>query len=159
MLLELSAGGTLAPRAAFLSRELGLGGDGPALGALITRHPQLLTCVEAGMAARLAFLRDDVGLGEGALARTVRAHPQLLHYRVDSMAARIAFLRRTVGLDRAQAAGVVARLPQLLSLSVAANLEPKWRYLRAELGGDAGSVVTHPGYLSLSLAGRWVGVG
>ncbi|KFM24256.1 mTERF domain-containing protein 1, mitochondrial [Auxenochlorella protothecoides] len=154
MLLELSAGGTLAPRAAFLSRELGLGGDGPALGALITRHPQLLTCVEAGMAARLAFLRDDVGLGEGALARTVRAHPQLLHYRVDSMAARIAFLRRTVGLDRAQAAGVVARLPQLLSLSVAANLEPKWRYLRAELGGDAGSVVTHPGYLSLSLAGR-----
>lgn len=74
MLLELSVGETLEQRAAFLTRELGLG-EGE-LGALLARHPQVLTCTQDMLAQRITFLRDH-GFNQQEIGRAVLAHPQV----------------------------------------------------------------------------------
>lgn len=53
-----------------------------------------------------------------------------------------------------QVADAARRFPQVFSLSVESNLAPKYRYLVEHLGGDVGTLVAYPGYLSLSLSNR-----
>lgn len=145
MVLELSVADTLRPRATFLLEEVAL--PPASLGKLILRHPQVLTCSEASMRQRVAFLRD-CGLGSAEVGRAVLAHPQLLHYKIESMAERLDYLR-SIGMAPAQAASALTRCPQLFSLNVAANLAPKWRYLVEHLGGDLAALTAYPGYFSL----------
>ena len=150
MTLELSVEETMRPRAEFLRAQLQL--PEGALGKLIVRHPQILTCSEDMMGQRVAFLRAQ-GLGGAELARAVLAHPQVLHYKIDSMQERVDYLH-SIGLAQAQVASAVARFPQLFSLAVDANLAPKWRYLVEHLGGTPASLAAYPGYFSLSMPNR-----
>ncbi|KAI7840979.1 hypothetical protein COHA_005208 [Chlorella ohadii] len=156
MVLELSVKDTLEPRAAFLRKTLSLPAD--ALGKLIVRHPQALTCTQDMMAQRVEFLLQQ-GLSQEEVGRAVLAHPQVLHYKIDSMRERVDYLQN-VGLTQAQVAACAHRFPQLFSLDVAANLDPKWRYLTDYIcasGADCvDTLCSYPGYFSLSLTNRIV---
>jgi len=59
---------------------------------------------------------------------------------------------------QAQVAACAHRFPQLFSLDVAANLDPKWRYLTDYIcasGADCvDTLCSYPGYFSLSLTNR-----
>ncbi|KAL4446227.1 hypothetical protein ABPG77_003034 [Micractinium sp. CCAP 211/92] len=156
MALELRVRDTLEPRADFLRNVLSLSSG--ALGKLIVRHPQVLTCTEDMMQQRVDFLLQQ-GLSQAELGRAVLAHPQVLHYKIDSMQERVNFLL-SIGLDRQQVASCVARFPQLFSLNVEANLGPKWRYLvdflRASPEESVATLCSYPAYFSLSLTNRVV---
>lgn len=83
MALELRVKDTLAPRAAYLRATLCL--NSGALGKLITRHPQLLTCTEDMMQQRVDFLLSQ-GLRAEEVGRAALAHPQVSR--------RLAFVRQ-----------------------------------------------------------------
>ncbi|KAI3432860.1 hypothetical protein D9Q98_010443 [Chlorella vulgaris] len=155
MVMELRVKDTLEPRASFLRDILCLSHG--ALGKLIVRHPQVLTCTEDMMRLRVDFLLLQ-GLSQEDIGKAVSAHPHVLHYKIDSMQERVSFLL-SIGLDQAQVAACISRFPQLFSLNVEANLEPKWRYLEDYIRTPADSVATlcsYPAFFSLSLMNRVV---
>ena len=78
---------------------------------------------------------------------------QVLHYLPKSMQEKVAYLR-DIGMGQEQVTQTILRLPQLLSLDVHRNLQPKYSYLKHQLGGTVKTLCKYPAYFSLSLPGR-----
>lgn len=79
---------------------------------------------------------------------------QVLHYLPESMQEKVAYLR-DIGMGQEQVTQTILRLPQLLSLDVHRNLQPKYSYLKHQLGGTVKTLCKYPAYFSLSLPGRY----
>jgi len=147
---ELSVEKTLSPRVEFLRDTIGTKSE--LLQKTLLKHPHLLTYSEEGMSARVAFLQEW-NLSADDIARMVTLHPQILHYSVQSMSMHIHYLLH-LGIDRSSVQRIIVRFPQLLSLDLKANVIPKLRYLRSELGGTTETIENNPVFVGLSLKKR-----
>jgi mTERF domain-containing protein len=82
------------------------------IGAVIARHPLILShSVEEMMAPRVHFLRD-LGVSKEGVAKMVMKHPQILQYKVESMLPRLQYLQ-SIGMSEDDIILCVSRLSQV----------------------------------------------
>ncbi|XP_078435861.1 mitochondrial transcription termination factor family protein [Wolffia australiana] len=144
---------SLKPKIKYLVEEVGISRSD--LGKVVQLSPQILVQrIEQSWVSRLTYLSKEVGASRDSVVKMVRKHPQLLHYSIeDGMQPRIEFLR-SIGMGDAEIVKVLTSLTQVLSLSLEANLKPKYLYLVNELRNEVKSLTKYPTYLSLSLDQR-----
>ena len=120
----------LAPAAAFLAADLGLGVEGAA--RAIAAYPALLSLdVRARLlpAAKLASELSGHAIGSLAAARAFRAFPSILALSPEEQMRPVAAFLEAMGAERRDLRALVGSLPSVLSYDVAATLWPKCEYL------------------------------
>ena len=141
----------LAPRVAYFKNELLI--PEPEIPKMLERNPAVLTfSVENQIKPRVDFLKG-LGISHEGVVKMIVRHPHLLQYSFEGLEEHIGFLS-SIGMNEEDVVHTVTRLSQLFSLSVKNSLEPKFKYLTDELGGDHHTCVKFPAYFSLSLDQR-----
>ena len=150
-ILHLSVAKGLAPRVAYFKNELLI--PEPEIPKMLERNPAVLTfSVENQIKPRVDFLKG-LGISHEGVVKMIVRHPHLLQYSFEGLEEHIGFLS-SIGMNEEDVVHTVTRLSQLFSLSVKNSLEPKFKYLTDELGGDHNTCVKFPAYFSLSLDQR-----
>ncbi|WJX64898.1 Transcription termination factor mterf9, chloroplastic [Trifolium repens] len=144
---------SLKPTVRYLIEEVGI--KEKDLGKVIQLSPQILVQrIDISWNTRFMFLTKELGAPKESIVKMVTKHPQLLHYSIDDgLLPRINFLR-SIGMKNADILKILTSLTQVLSLSLEANLKPKYLYLVNELHNEVKSLTKYPMYLSLSLEQR-----
>ncbi|XP_045827323.1 transcription termination factor MTERF9, chloroplastic [Trifolium pratense] len=152
-IFSYSVENSLKPTVRYLIEEVGI--KEKDLGKVIQLSPQILVQrIDISWNARFMFLTKELGAPKESIVKMVTKHPQLLHYSIDDgLLPRINFLR-SIGMKNADILKILTSLTQVLSLSLEANLKPKYLYLVNELRNEVKSLTKYPMYLSLSLDQR-----
>lgn len=152
-LFSYSVEHSLKPTIRYLIEEVGIKeGD---VCKVVQLSPQILVQrLDNSWTSRSSFLSEELGAPRDNIVKMVTKHPQLLHYSIeDGILPRINFLR-SIGMRNSDILKVLTSLTQVLSLSLEANLKPKYLYLVNELRNEVQSLTKYPMYLSLSLDQR-----
>ncbi|KAJ4975799.1 hypothetical protein NE237_000905 [Protea cynaroides] len=152
-LFSYSVEHSLKPTVRYLVEEVGI--KRADLSKVVQLSPQILVQrIDNSWNARLDFLSNELEAPRDCIVKMVTKHPQLLHYSIeDGILPRINFLR-SIGMRNSEILKVLTSLAQVLSLSLEANLKPKYFYLVNELQNEVKSLTKYPTYLSLSLDQR-----
>ncbi|GAU28386.1 hypothetical protein TSUD_257140 [Trifolium subterraneum] len=152
-IFSYSVENSLKPTVRYLIEEVGI--KEKDLGKVIQLSPQILVQrIDISWNTRFMFLTKELGAPKESIVKMVTKHPQLLHYSIDDgFLPRINFLR-SIGMKNADILKILTSLTQVLSLSLEANLKPKYLYLVNELHNEVKSLTKYPMYLSLSLEQR-----
>ncbi|KAF8414228.1 hypothetical protein HHK36_002228 [Tetracentron sinense] len=152
-LFSYSVEHSLRPTVRYLIEEVGIKENN--LSKVVQLSPQILVQrIDNSWNTRFGFLSKELGAPRDNIVKMVTKHPQLLHYSIeDGLLPRINFLR-SIGMRNSEILKVLTSLTQVFSLSLEANLRPKYLYLVNELGNEVKSLTKYPMYLSLSLDQR-----
>ncbi|XP_075513858.1 transcription termination factor MTERF9, chloroplastic isoform X1 [Primulina tabacum] len=152
-LLSYSVENSLKPTVKYLLEEIGI--QEGELSKVVQLSPQILVQrIDVSWNSRLSFLMKELGAPRQSIVKMVTKHPQILHYSIkDGLLPRINFLR-SIGMHNSDILKVLTSLTQVFSLSLEANLKPKYMYLINELRNEVRSLTKYPMYLSLSLDQR-----
>ncbi|KAG6405277.1 hypothetical protein SASPL_132864 [Salvia splendens] len=152
-LFSYSVENSLKPTVKYLKDEIGI--QEKDISKVVQLSPQILVQrIDSTWKTRLNFLMKELDAPRQSIVKMVTKHPQLLHYSIeDGLLPRINFLR-SIGMQNSEILKVLTSLTQVFSLSLEANLKPKYKYLVNELQNEVHSLTKYPTYLSLSLDQR-----
>ncbi|XP_042007804.1 transcription termination factor MTERF9, chloroplastic-like isoform X2 [Salvia splendens] len=152
-LFSYSVENSLKPTVKYLKDEIGI--QEKDISKVVQLSPQILVQrIDSTWKTRLDFLMKELDAPRQSIVKMVTKHPQLLHYSIeDGLLPRINFLR-SIGMQNSEILKVLTSLTQVFSLSLEANLKPKYKYLVNELQNEVQSLTKYPTYLSLSLDQR-----
>ncbi|KAL1556205.1 Transcription termination factor mterf9, chloroplastic [Salvia divinorum] len=152
-LFSYSVENSLKPTVKYLKDEIGI--QEKDISKVVQLSPQILVQrIDNTWKTRLDFLMKELDAPRQSIVKMVTKHPQLLHYSIeDGLLPRINFLR-SIGMQNSEILKVLTSLTQVFSLSLEANLKPKYKYLVNELQNEVHSLTKYPTYLSLSLDQR-----
>ncbi|XP_047982823.1 transcription termination factor MTERF9, chloroplastic [Salvia hispanica] len=152
-LFSYSVENSLKPTVKYLKDEIGI--QEKDISKVVQLSPQILVQrIDSTWKTRLDFLMKELDAPRQSIVKMVTKHPQLLHYSIeDGLLPRINFLR-SIGMQNSEILKVLTSLTQVFSLSLEANLKPKYKYLVNELQNEVHSLTKYPTYLSLSLDQR-----
>ena len=110
---------------------------------MLRRHPRLFTMNEDSLAARLLWLREELGASPADIVVIVRRQPTLLSLSIEeNLAPSLARLQTALHCSSEEARVVARKQPSLLAVNVISNLEPKLDFFRRHMGATTEALRT-----------------